>query len=80
MFKKMFKNIGKFLDWLTEFDRKMAEEGYIIHYPPPGAGSMGGCHITYIGKPPKKHPKKTTHINKSRHDRPGTLSGDDPRA
>ena len=79
----MFKWISKFLDWLTEFDRQMADEGYIIHYQPPGAGSLGGMFITYVGKPKsakKKPPEKSKYINTRRHDKPGTLSGDDPRA
>ena len=49
----MFKWLNKFFDSLTEFDRQMAEEGYIIHYPPPGCGSLGGVYVSYIGKPAK---------------------------
>ena len=41
----MFKWLSKFFDSLTEFDKQMAEEGYIIHYPPPGAGSWGGVFV-----------------------------------
>ncbi|SVD20494.1 uncharacterized protein METZ01_LOCUS373348 [marine metagenome] len=81
---KLFKWLSKFLDSLTEFDRQMAEEGYIIHYPPPGAGSLGGMFITYVGKPnkpnsAKKKPRgKSTYINTRRHDRAGTISESNP--
>ena len=75
----MFKLLNKFFDSLTEFDRQMAEEGYIIHYPPPGCGSLGGVYVSYIGKPAKKKRRsKSTYINTRRHDRAGTISERNP--
>jgi len=75
----MFKWLSKFFDSLTEFDKQMAEEGYIIHYPPPGCGSLGGVYVSYIGKPAKKKRRsKSTYINTRRHDRAGTISERNP--
>ena len=69
----ILKLINKFTDWLTEADREMREAGYIVTYPPPGAGSMGFPHIHYVGKP------KTPTINTTDNDRCRTISESNPR-
>ena len=70
----ILKLIKKFTDWLTEADRELREAGYIVTYPPPGAGSAGFPYVHYVGKP------KKVNINTDDNDRCRTIPQSNPRS
>ena len=67
----LFRLINRLVNWLTEADRELREQGYIVHYPPPGT-SWGAPYVTYVGKP------EQTSLNTDDNDRAGTISETNP--